>query len=358
MQGAIVTVAETGAAGLALHQEKGPFDLILLDLLLPDMHGLELLQRIRDHDSRSSIVMLTSSGDVKTAIAAVQSGADGYIQKDEISSTGNHEEFIHKLEQAMQRRQGIVAQAELEQVKSDFYAMVTHDMRSPTGAINLALEMLEDRTSGPLNEFQQELVETIREGANRLLHLINNYLDLAQVERGSFELALDSVDVRAIFESCVRMAHMQAQVKDITLNHVIEGHDFVITADGERLRRLFDNLIGNAIKYTPRHGRVDVRLARNDKEITFQVTDTGYGFAQETAGQLFNKYSRLPGQASHKVAGTGLGLAIAHEIATAHGGSITGSSDGPNQGATFLVRIPVSGSQNPSQPTGRKEEAP
>ena len=107
-----------------------------------------------------------------------------------------------------------------------------------------------------------------------------------------------------------------------------------------------------------KHGQIDVRLARDDDTITFQVTDSGYGFAQEMAGQLFNKYRRLPSQASRKVAGTGLGLAIAHEIATAHGGSITGFSDGPNQGATFLVQIPVDGPKDRVEAANTKGQTP
>jgi DNA-binding response OmpR family regulator len=143
-QGAHVAVAENGAQGLALHQSEGPFDLVLLDLLLPDLHGVELLQRMRASDKGSSIVMLTGYGEVRTAIAAVQSGADGYIQKEDLPANGDSEEFVYNLEQAMHRRQGIVAQAELERVKADFCAMVAHDMRNPTNTISIALEVLED----------------------------------------------------------------------------------------------------------------------------------------------------------------------------------------------------------------------
>jgi len=353
--GSEVLGAVDGEQGLERYRSEGPFDLVLLDLLLPDINGIEILQRIRVNDQQTTVVMLTGEGDIHTAIASVQSGADGFIEKEEISIEGDQAEFIYKLQQAMQQRQGLVAQAELERLKADFYTMITHDLRNPTSTISMALEILEDDETGPLNDFQQEIVDTMREGANRLLHLINNYLDFSLLEVGSFELMLEPIDLRTIVESCIRLAILPAQSKGLHLQHSISDHSFAIQGDGERLRRLIDNLVSNAIKYTPRDGRIEVRLEQKGDTIILQVTDSGYGFEPENSKLLFIKFHRLSGEDSHRAAGTGLGLAIAKEIAIAHGGSITAYSDGPNLGASFTVTLPISTPEKASSTKRRIE---
>ena len=128
-RGAQVEEAANGQQAVALWDAGHQYDLVILDLLLPDTDGIKLLQRLREHDDESAVVMLTGMGGIKSATAAVQKGADGYIEKQDLSVGGDSTEFFYALEQAMDRRDGIVAQKQLQQVKADFYSMVTHDLR-------------------------------------------------------------------------------------------------------------------------------------------------------------------------------------------------------------------------------------
>jgi len=146
--GAQVLEAENGREAMALCDSDRKFDLIILDLLLPDVDGIQVLKYIRERDDESTIVMLTGMGGIKSAIAAVQQGADGYIEKRDLSVGGDFTEFFYALQQALQHRAGLVAQKQLHKVRADFYSMVTHDLRNPASAAVLAIKLLLEGQSG------------------------------------------------------------------------------------------------------------------------------------------------------------------------------------------------------------------
>ena len=143
--------AVTGQEGLAMCAERN-YDLVLLDLFLPDTDGIEVLKNIRTANDTSTVVVITGYGGIKSAIAAVQMGADGYIEKQDITSTArDHIDFLYALDQAMEHRAGLIAQKQLEQIRADFYAMVTHDLRNPTSLILMAADMLRQRKPGTIS---------------------------------------------------------------------------------------------------------------------------------------------------------------------------------------------------------------
>ncbi|NJK44877.1 MAG: response regulator [Pleurocapsa sp. SU_196_0] len=134
--GAGIEEARGGAEALERFKEIGKYDLVLLDVNMPDMTGIELLPHLRERSTEVAVVMLTSEDDVKTAIAAIQQGADGYIQKQDLPLEGDRSAFFHALEQAREARAGIVARQQLESLKADFYSMVTHDLKTPRTSFN------------------------------------------------------------------------------------------------------------------------------------------------------------------------------------------------------------------------------
>lgn len=354
--GARVDEAETGAAGLE-HARSGDYDLILLDLVLPDMDGISVLREIRQTTERSAIVMLTGVGGVKSAIASVHAGADGFIQKEDISLSDNLDEFIYHLEQAMKRRAGLVAEKELERMRRDFYAMVTHDLRSPATTASLALEVLQELLVDAEAPEVVELVETMQESIDRLLNLINDYLVYSEIESGYLQLDRSRVDLCALLESSVRLAGMQARAKGQEMHVHIPKEPIEAWVDGHRIKQVFDNLIGNAVKYTPDGGVIHVRLGKEDNEVVFQVEDNGMGLTPEQIRVLFNRYQRGGRQAERLIQGTGLGLAIVKEIVEAHGGAVRAMSPGPGQGSTFTVRVPVQAPEEGQQSNGHRSQA-
>jgi two-component system sensor histidine kinase/response regulator len=347
--------AATGQGGLIMCAARS-YDLILLDLLLPDMDGIEVLKQIRARNDSSTIVMITGYGAIKSAITAVQMGADGYIEKQNITSTlSDHVEFLYALDQAMERRAGLAAHKQLEQIRADFYAMVTHDLRNPTGLILMATDMLLNERPKPSQ--QQELIVMIDDAAQRLSHLINDYLDFAQIDAGYLHLDEAEVDLLRVVESSARFARLKAQARRQNLVLDLPPQPVIAWADAERLKQVFDNLLSNAIKYTPEDGRITLALRVEDEQAILQVSDTGRGIPAEHLPHLFAKYHRVPGEATRGILGTGLGLLIVKEIVEAHGGSVQATSEGvPGSGSVFTVRIPLQPFLTPPRESIRQRE--
>jgi signal transduction histidine kinase/HPt (histidine-containing phosphotransfer) domain-containing protein len=334
--------AATGQEGLEMCARR-TYDLILVDLFLPDIDGIEVLKSIRATNDTSTVIMITGHGGIKSAIVAVQLGADGYIEKQDITSTlKDHTEFLYAIDQAMEHRAGVAAQKQLEQIRADFYAMVTHDLRNPTSIILIATDMLTSGEADPLTPSQQQLVSLVNDAANRLAGLINNYLDFAKIDAGYLRLYLGEVDMCQVVESSARFAQLQAQAKQQTLTLDIPFDSLFAWADAERLKQVLDNLLSNAIKYTPEMGQITLKLRVEGEQCVLSVSDSGKGIRPEQLPALFTKYHRIPGEATRGISGTGLGLIIVKEIIEAHGGSVHVESEGvPGKGTTFTVRIPL-----------------
>lgn len=341
-KGAVVEGAATGHEGLELCAQRA-FDLILLDLIMPDSDGIEVLKAIRTKNDTSTVVMITGHGGIRSAIAAVQLGADGYIQKQDITATlQDHVEFLYALGQAMEHRAGIVAQKQLDQIRADFYSMITHDLRTPTTQIMMASGTLIDDATEPLTPRQKELVVMIFEAAERMMRLTSDYLDFAKLNAGYVRLELDEVDLKEVVETSVRFMRLQAQAKQLALTLDLPADPVLATVDAQRLGQVFDNLLSNAVKYTPENGEISVTLRRTDAHATVEVCDTGIGIAPDQLPHLFTKYHRIPGKSTKGISGTGLGLVIVKEIIEAHGGSVRVDSQGiPGQGTTFTFEIPL-----------------
>lgn len=339
-QGAQVSEVSSGKEALDAAAVQ-PFDLVLLDLVLPDIDGIEVLGRLREKGEKAAIVLLTGMGDVKTATEAVRRGADGYITKQDIQPTGDLSGFYYALEQALEHRAGILAQEQLQQVKADFYAMVTHDLRNPTGAILSILDMLLEESEA-LDPSHVELLTLARDAATQLLELINNYLDYSKIEAGYLKLNRAPVDLRQVVESCRPLAMNQARVRNQQLTFEMPAQPVVAYADAERLKQVCDNLLSNAFKYTPEGGSIHVKLGIENGWAVLQVRDNGRGIPPEQLPALFTKYHRVPGEATRGIRGTGLGLLIVKEVVEAHGGSVGAESSGiPGEGSTFTVKLPL-----------------
>jgi signal transduction histidine kinase len=342
-QGANVDAAVTGEEALAFSRLGYKYDLIILDLLLPDTDGIEILRQIRMTDDESAIVMLTGMGGIKSAITAVQHGADGYIEKHDLNVGGNHAEFFYALGQALQRRAGLVAQKQLSQVRADFYSMVTHDMRNPAAAAVMIFNLLLEDYADSLTPAQLELITMAGDASRKLLSLINDYLDFAKIDAGYLKLDCRNADLREVVETGMRLGRMQAQSKNQTVVVDLPAQPVSAYIDAERMKQVVDNLLSNAVKYTPEGGQITVQLQTEGKSAVLRVSDTGQGISKSQMEVLFSKYHRVPGETARRIQGTGLGLFIVKQTVESHGGSVSVESEGiPGKGSTFIVRLPLS----------------
>ena len=243
------------------------------------------------------------------------------------------------LEQAKEYRAGIIARQQLESMKADLYSMVTHDLKNPANVIGLSLEHLLENDISNLTEDQLKAVRVGQDAAEKLQRLVVDYLDYAKIDAGYFTLEPNQTDIAAIIRSSAEQARVIATSKGQRLN-LTAPDKLESMADEPRLKQVVDNLIGNAIKYTPEDGLIDVQLTTTGALFRISIADTGNGIAPDHLPRLFKKYQRLPGE-QRRSTGTGLGLVIVKSIIEAHGGRVWAESAGEGEGSTFTFEIPI-----------------
>ena len=352
--GAIVAEAANGAEAINRVRSGDRFGLILLDLLLPDADGIELLHEIRTIDQTTPIVMLTGMGGVKSATRAVHEGADGYLEKQELAVGADHTQFFYALEQAIERRAGLVAQNQLQRFKTDFYSMITHDLRNPAGAVQTALTLLLADSQDPLSKRQHGLAGLALQSIGHLNELLNEYLDFAKIDAGYLRINAEENDLCPLVESAARLAMLQGQARGQTLTVTLPTCPVHAWVDGERIKQVIENLLSNAIKYTPEGGAIQVRLRTEEGNAIVEVADNGPGIPAEQMQELFGKSQRSANGSVRTIGGAGLGLFIVKEIVEAHNGAVS-VVGGAQSGATFIVSIPLSSATTPAAPAAEQE---
>jgi signal transduction histidine kinase len=339
--GAQMEEAASGAEALALFDAGKRYDVVLLDLVLPDVDGFELLERIRTIDQETAIVMLTGAGGINSAASAVRAGADGYLEKQHLVAGGHEDQLFYALNQCIEHRAGRVARQQLEAVRADFYSMVTHDLRTRAGNGAATLRMVLAGKGGVLTPRQKQLLEVAERSAGKMLSLVDDYLDFAKIDAGYLKLEKSEADLRDVLSMSVRENTPQAAARKQTIDLELPRQPVRGEIDQERLEQVCDNLISNAIKYTPEGGRIEATLRAADDVATITIKDNGKGLSGEAITSLFTKYNRVPGEATRGVKGTGLGLLIVKEIVQAHGGDVRAESEGKDRGSSFIVTVPL-----------------
>jgi signal transduction histidine kinase len=226
---------------------------------------------------------------------------------------------------------------QMEGTKEEFFARVSHELRSPLTSIRGAADLLRDGIPGPLNEKQARLVEIIGGSSDRLLRLVNQILDMSRLRAGLLPLDRSQLDLDRLVARAIEELHPRAAAAGVTLDREQVGADFSYHGDADRLFQVVVNLAGNAIRFTPAGGRVVVRLVDAGAEVELQVEDTGVGIPAAELPRIFDSYR----QAHHDRGGTGLGLAIVRGVAHAHGGRVTVESQ-EGKGSRFTVLLPRS----------------
>lgn len=348
------TADATIAVELAIAQQP---DLILLDILMAEVSGLEILERIRADDriAHIPVIILTASTDQQIKQRALDLGATDFLNKpldakELFPRVRNALAFIayrhyqhylkrysHMLEQENER-QALVAQKLQEakeqaetasRTKSEFLANMSHELRTPMNAILGFSRRLLD---GSLSEVQLRRAKFVHEAAQKLLHLINGLLDLSKIEAGKTELTIDEFKVGALISDMQAMAEALIGDKQIKVTTAVESCvPEMLTGDAFQLRQILTNLLGNAVKFTE-EGSVNLRVALVDETagdvmVSFEVSDTGIGISPESQRTIFDSFTQADGSATRKYGGTGLGLAISKQLVRLMGGDISVTSE-------------------------------
>lgn len=223
-----------------------------------------------------------------------------------------------------------------DELKTDMVATVAHEFRTPLTSLRMAIHLCTDGIVGPLTPKQADLLYAARDDCERLQSIVDDLLDLSRIQGGQIELNRRSVSAAALISRALDEHRGDAKKSEIDLEVGAPSIDRPVIADPERIDLVLGNLLANAIRHTPAHGRVDVRAAPDGDEVRFEVRDTGPGIAPEHVPRLFERFYRTP---DAPPGGAGLGLYICKEIVTAHGGRIGVESDA-GHGAVFWFTLP------------------
>ncbi|MBL8051100.1 MAG: PAS domain-containing protein [Anaerolineales bacterium] len=225
---------------------------------------------------------------------------------------------------------------ELDRLKSDFIHTVSHDLRSPLTAILGYMELIE--RTGPLNENQLDFLHRLQGSVQHITNLVNELLDLGRLEAG-FDTRREAVQLENVLKYSLDVFDGQIKKKNIKLTTNIEKNLKPVRANPIRIRQMLDNLIGNAIKYTPADGKVQVTIAMEDSQVVTRIEDSGPGIPSEEQTRIFEKFYRATNR-PESVEGSGLGLAIVKSIVDSHQGRVWVEAKA-GEGSTFVVLLPA-----------------
>ena len=229
----------------------------------------------------------------------------------------------------------VTLEKELDKMKEDFLHYITHDLRNPLGSAIGFLDILLKGTTGVLNAEQQSIVSSVRRSTSRLMGLINNILDIAKMEAGRVRVQIKPTSLAGIAGRSIEILEQLAKVKNITVE-LAAAEEFTSDVDGDMLERVFTNLLGNAIKYTPTGGKITVSVVDTGPALKCCVEDSGEGIPEEYLTRVFEKFEQVQNQ---RKGGTGLGLTIARFFVEAHLGRIWAEST-VGQGSRFYFTVP------------------
>ena len=354
--------AETMSEALEM-VEKDHYDIILLDLNLPDSSGVETVVTLCGRAADVPIVVLTGLDDDEKGLAAIRSGAEDYLVKGESLEYT----LVKTIRYAVERKNSKVtlqnAKAELEQInsrlieasdtarqmadaaqkanisKSEFLANMSHEIRTPMNAIIGFSEVL--REEG-LSTDQRRYIDLIYDSGKHLLDLINDILDFSKIEAGQMDVEISLCDIVELLGGIESLMGQMAKAKNLEFK-VVYKNDIpkIIKTDPHRLRQCLINLVSNAVKFTE-SGSVVIEVAVTKESenhyIRFDIVDTGIGIAEEKQKTIFESFTQADGSTSRKYGGTGLGLTITKRLVDMLGGKISVESV-PDNGATFTMEI-------------------
>lgn len=346
------------------------YDLILIDYRLPDLDGLQLIERIQALNLDIPFIVLTGQGDEEIAVEIMKAGAADYLSKARIEPNNLAKAIknairIHKAEQAVelanqrlrltnelltlknqelekQQQQITLQNIQLQEaynLKSEFLATMSHELRTPMNAIMGFSQLLLRQYPDPLSEQQKKLVERVFHNSQNLLDMINEMLDFSKIEAGKFEINPQEFDLNNLIIVTVEELRSLATQKQLNLTTEINLSDRCLFQDSHFLKRTLTNLISNAIKFTET-GQIIVKAWEKEAQtVALSVADTGIGIASEDQEKIWQAFRQVDQSFTRYHSGTGLGLAITKSLVNKMGGDIVVESK-LNEGSTFTVEIP------------------
>lgn len=352
MDGYSIDTALSGEKALEL-VKKNDYDLVLTDLRLEDTSGQEILASIREHSPATVSVMLTGYASLESAIAALREGAYDYLIK-----PSDPEELRATVRRGIERRQllrRITRLEELDELKSQFLSIASHELRTPITAVSgfaqLALRALQERLDDAppddptwkrdLERLKRQLT-VIQDQSAKLGRLVRELLDVSRIQSGRLEFRIAPLDLGEVVRESVEQAQMTSPKHALKVD--VHGPPAIVMGDRDHLEQVLANLLDNAVKYSPEGREINVRVATEEKEAHITVRDHGIGIPQDQLERIFDLFYRTEEAEARRMPGLGLGLYITRGIVERHGGRVWVESES-GKGTNVSVVLPLAGPQ-------------
>ena len=340
-----VLEAADGRGALELAKKRP--DVILLDVKLPDLSGLEVCRRLKASEATSSCSILMTSAyhvSAESKVSGLEQGADGYLaqpfEADELLAMVKSILRLRRAEQESRERNERLLEADRR--KDEFVAMMAHELRNPLAAATMALQLLDLKPADPARE--QRAREVLSRQLHNLGHLVNDLLDVSRVTRGKIVLQKKTVELGALVQQTAAFARERWMApRGQELSVLIPETPVLVTGDPLRLEQVLNNLLDNASKYSERSGRIALRLSTGAKEesCALSVRDDGLGLSPESTSKIFGLFFQADQSLGRARGGLGIGLTLVRTLVELHGGTVTARSQGLGLGSEFQVELPL-----------------
>jgi two-component system sensor histidine kinase/response regulator len=329
--------AEDGSSGLEKIRQIRP-DLVLVDLKMPGMGGMELLDKIEDIDRSIVSIVITGYATIESAVEAMKRNAYDFLPK---PFTPDQLRIV--IRRGLERRRLALESARLqrekEAMRENFITLVSHQLRSPLASAGQHLQVILGGFAGEVADKQRQMVEEAGKCIDELLHLVDDWLDMSRIEAGNLTAQFEPVAVAAVLSESVELLKPLAEAANVTVDTRDLDSAATVQADRESLKQAFMNLLGNAINYNRKAGRVTVSARDEGRHIVVHISDTGIGISEENLHFIFDEFFRVKSSQTRGIAGSGLGLTIVKRIIEAHNGCIKVASE-LGKGTTFSITLP------------------
>jgi len=329
--------AENGQNGLQKIREVRP-DLVLIDLKMPGMGGMELLEKIGQIDPDIISIVITGYATIESAVEAMKRNAYDFLPK---PFTPDQLRIVIK--RGLERRRLAAESARLRREKmmmrENFITLVSHQLRSPLASVKQYFGVIREGFAGEVTEKQKEIIQKAGGYIDSLVQLINDWLDMSRVEAGRIRDKSEPVSLAAVLSEALEVLKPQAEAKKVVLELNSADNLPLLNGDPKCLKEAFLNLLSNGIKYNREGGRVTVTVREQGDDLVIEVSDTGIGISRENLPFIFDEFFRIKSKETQHITGTGLGLSIARKIIEAHNGCVKVVSE-PGRETTFSILLP------------------
>lgn len=339
-----VLLAKDGLEALKI-LETVEIDLVLSDVMMPNLDGLELLQKIKQERPDQAVVLMTGYSDKELILQALKAGADDFINKPinilQLSTT------VAKVLEKQKIRQELADLKKTDKLKSDFLGLISHKLKTPATAISLFIQNIADGVESPNDDNFKQMVAMVQAETVHLEQLIQDLLYFSEATLDEEEaLPLEPVDLGALADCVSITLQTAAHHRGISLETVIDSQlaQKPLMLNQQKISFAIRALLDNAIKFTREGGTVHLQTEINDKHIKLLIKDNGIGIPSQELAKIFNKFYQVDPEHTGQVRGLGLGLYYAREFIRTMGGQVYIESQ-LNQGATAIIEFPLANLQ-------------